>query len=139
MRLPKRSQYALTFTIYLLRTGKARIEDAARTLNIPRQFLEQIARDLRTAGVLQVKRGPGGGYSIAEGKVVLLRDVLAAVETAGLYTETDYGDNKKAGVCGYDSNSILVRLAESITPLLDTPIVLLVTPVADSTLTEATQ
>jgi Rrf2 family protein len=49
--------------------------------NIPARYLEQIFQRLRRAGLVQGKRGPGGGYRLARGTAeITLRDVVEAVE-----------------------------------------------------------
>lgn len=49
--------------------------------NIPARYLEQIFQRLRRAGLVQGKRGPGGGYTLLRGTAeITLRDVVEAVE-----------------------------------------------------------
>ncbi len=49
--------------------------------NIPARYLEQIFQRLRRAGLVQGKRGPGGGYTLLRGtSEITLRDVVEAVE-----------------------------------------------------------
>jgi Rrf2 family iron-sulfur cluster assembly transcriptional regulator len=49
--------------------------------NIPARYLEQIFQRLRRAGLVQGKRGPGGGYTLSRGTTeITLRDVVEAVE-----------------------------------------------------------
>src|SRR5262249_20722924 len=40
------------------------IQTIARSQNIPKRFLEQILNDLKSAGVVQSKRGIAGGYRL---------------------------------------------------------------------------
>lgn len=46
------------------RTTFTKTSDLASTIGVSRAFLEQIMRNLRMAGILSVKRGPGGGYAL---------------------------------------------------------------------------
>jgi Rrf2 family protein len=39
--------------------------DIAKTNNIPKKFLDAILGDLRNAGIVHSKKGPGGGYMLA--------------------------------------------------------------------------
>ena len=39
--------------------------DIAEANNIPKKFLDAILGDLRNAGVVRTKKGPGGGYMLA--------------------------------------------------------------------------
>lgn len=49
--------------------------------NIPARYLEQIFQRLRRAGLVQGKRGPGGGYTLLRGtSEITLRDIVEAVE-----------------------------------------------------------
>ena len=42
-----------------------RIQTISDRQNIPKKFLEQILNDLKTLGVVESKRGAGGGYRLA--------------------------------------------------------------------------
>jgi Rrf2 family protein len=67
--LSKRAKYALKALISLAseRSGEpVRIEDLARRERIPQKFLELILLDLRNRGVLQSKKGKGGGYFLVK-------------------------------------------------------------------------
>jgi Rrf2 family protein len=61
------------------RAAQAR-EIAARQ-EVPLRYLEQILQDLRRAGLVEAKRGPGGGYALARApEVVRLSEILGALE-----------------------------------------------------------
>ncbi len=48
---------------------------------IPERYLEQLFRRLRRAGLLEARRGPGGGYRLARSPdAITLRDVVEAIE-----------------------------------------------------------
>ena len=63
--------------------------------NIPKKFLDAILGDLRNAGIVFSKRGPGGGYMLARkpsdikiGQVIRTVDgPLAPIPCASLYEE----------------------------------------------------
>ena len=66
--LSKKTKYGLKALIYLTRhytKGPVLITDLAASEHIPRKFLETILLELKNRGVLQSKKGPGGGYSLA--------------------------------------------------------------------------
>jgi len=44
------------------REGPTRTSDLANTIDTTINFLEQVMRNLRQAGLVTVRRGPGGGY-----------------------------------------------------------------------------
>lgn len=64
LKLTKQQQYGLLLTLYIARAGRCKVSDAAEQLGLSVDFLEQISRRLRLAGVLSSFRGPGGGYEL---------------------------------------------------------------------------
>jgi len=63
--LSKKTQYALYALINLAKkynTGPVFIGDIAREEKIPKKFLESILLDLKKIGVVNSKKGKGGGY-----------------------------------------------------------------------------
>jgi len=68
MKLSLRGEYALRALLVLGRHygGEVvRIQTISDEQNIPKKFLEQILNDLKTLGVVESKRGAGGGYRLA--------------------------------------------------------------------------
>ena len=68
MRLSTRGEYALRALLVLgLNYGPhvVRIQTISEEQNIPKRFLEQILNDLKSAGVVESKRGIAGGYRLA--------------------------------------------------------------------------
>ncbi len=66
--ISKKTKYALKALIYLAREqdkGPILIADLAREERIPKKFLELILLALKNSGVLQSKKGKGGGYYLA--------------------------------------------------------------------------
>lgn len=84
MRLSLQVQYAICgcFDLaYNSRGEPVQVRVISERQGIPTRYLEQIFRRLRQAGVLESKRGPGGGYHLArEARVITLREVVEAVE-----------------------------------------------------------
>ena len=63
--LSKRSQYAFKALAYLTRRykkGPVLISEIANKQKIPLKFLETILLELKNAGILDSKKGKGGGY-----------------------------------------------------------------------------
>lgn len=63
--LSKKSQYAFKALIYLsekYNSGPVLISEIARKKKIPLKFLESILLELKKAGILDSKKGKGGGY-----------------------------------------------------------------------------
>ena len=68
MKLSVRGEYALRALLVLgLNYGDSvvRIQTICTQQNIPKRFLEQIINDLKSAGIVQSKRGVAGGYRLA--------------------------------------------------------------------------
>src|SRR5258708_8415610 len=67
MKLSLRGEYALRALIVLgLNYGQSvvRIQAISEQQNIPKRFLEQILNDLKSAGIVESKRGIAGGYRL---------------------------------------------------------------------------
>ena len=66
--LTAKGKYALKALIYLSRLEpgeKAQGVAISKAGNIPKKFLDAILGELREAGVVYAKKGPGGGYMLA--------------------------------------------------------------------------
>jgi Rrf2 family protein len=66
--LTAKGKYGLKALVHLASLPKgetAQSVDIADANNIPKKFLDAILGDLRNAGVVQSKKGPGGGYMLA--------------------------------------------------------------------------
>ncbi len=88
--LSKKTKYALKAVAYLARkydAGPILISDLSRDEQIPKKFLELILLTLKNNGILQSKKGKGGGYylgksprEISMGKVIrILEGPIALV------------------------------------------------------------
>ena len=69
MKLSLRGEYALRALLVLgLNHGDhvVKIQAISNQQNIPKRFLEQILNDLRSAGVVESKRGVAGGYRLSK-------------------------------------------------------------------------
>jgi Rrf2 family protein len=67
--ISKKTKYALKALIYLSREynkGPILIADLARKERIPKKFLELILLALKNNGLLQSKKGKGGGYYLGK-------------------------------------------------------------------------
>lgn len=68
MKLSLRGEYALRALLVLglkYEHPVVRIQAISEDQNIPKRFLEQILNDLKTAGIVQSRRGVSGGYRLA--------------------------------------------------------------------------
>jgi Rrf2 family protein len=66
--LTNKGKYGLKAMVHLAGLGAgetAQIAEIAQRNNISKKFLDAILLDLRNAGLLRSKKGPGGGYALA--------------------------------------------------------------------------
>lgn len=84
MRLSKKGEYALRAMIDLslnYKKGFVQIHAISEKEKIPEKFLEHILLDLKKAGLLQSRRGIGGGYSLVKSpKEITLAEVIRIID-----------------------------------------------------------
>jgi len=109
--LSKRSKYAIKALLALTdhqRDEPVRIVDLAREEQIPPKFLELILLGLKNQGILQSRKGKGGGYLLARdpadiylGQIVRMFDgPLAPVPCASQTAYVPCADCPDEAVCG---------------------------------------
>jgi Rrf2 family protein len=86
VKLSVRGEYALRALLVL---GRDYIEDdsvvsiqaISKQQNIPKRFLEQILNDLKSAGIVESKRGVAGGYRLRKApQRISLADIIRHIE-----------------------------------------------------------
>ena len=86
MKLSLRGEYALRALLVLgLNYDKpqVRIQTVSEEQNIPKRFLEQILNDLKSAGLVQSKRGVAGGYRLARRpEEISIAEIIRHIEGA---------------------------------------------------------
>jgi Rrf2 family protein len=98
MKLSVRGEYALRALLVLglnYDQSVVRIQAISEQQNIPKRFLEQILNDLKSAGVVQSKRGVAGGYRLARkpGEIslaVVVRHIEGALAPVSCVSERFY-------------------------------------------------
>ncbi len=82
MRTTAKADYAVRAAVELAAAGDMVTgEHIAQTTGIPHNFLENILRDLRRAGLVESRRGQAGGYLLAKpADEISIADVIRAVE-----------------------------------------------------------
>ena len=82
MRTTAKADYAVRAAVELAAAGDlVTAEHVAHAQQIPLNFLENILRDLRRAGIVESRRGQAGGYVLARPATqVTIADVIRAVE-----------------------------------------------------------
>ncbi|WP_153796731.1 RrF2 family transcriptional regulator [Foetidibacter luteolus] len=82
--LSKKTQYAFKALMYLAQKkeeGPVLIAEISKKKKIPLKFLENILLELRKAGILDSKKGKGGGYFFAKDpSKVYLAEVLRLID-----------------------------------------------------------
>lgn len=86
MKLSVRGEYALRALLvlgldYIEDDSVVRIQEISDRQNIPKRFLEQILNDLKSAGLLESKRGIAGGYRLKRPpEKISLAEVIRHIE-----------------------------------------------------------
>jgi DNA-binding IscR family transcriptional regulator len=78
MKLNKNVQYGLEMVAVMKQKTIYRTDELAELVGTTQNYVEQIARKLRVAGILRSIRGPGGGY-VRTNQPVSAFDVTNAV------------------------------------------------------------
>src|ERR1051326_2504895 len=98
MKLSVRGEYALRALLVLglnYNQPVVRIQTISEQQNIPKRFLEQILNDLKSAGVVQSRRGVAGGYRLARRPeeiplAVIIRHIEGALAPVSCVSEKFY-------------------------------------------------
>ena len=125
--LSKKTQYAFKALIYLsdnYKRGPVLISEISLQKKIPLKFLENILLELRKAGVLESKKGKGGGYyfamdlkQVSLAKVMRLLDgpiALLPCVSLNFYEKCKDCDEK---ICGL--NRMMVQVRDATLRLLE--------------------
>lgn len=127
--LTKKGKYGLKALVDLARLDPgetAFITEIATRNNIPKKFLDTILLELRNAGILRSKKGPGGGYSLSRpaseikiGQVVRTLDgPLAPIRCASRTAYEVCDDCNDPETCEVRRSMTTVR--DAIADILDT-------------------
>lgn len=112
--LTARVQYALVFLkeVSLAEAGVIiRLKDVVDKHQINLDLLEQVARTLRAAGLIESVRGPGGGYKAGHNLTPSLLQVMQAVEpTKGLKLAVSSAEGSELILSVY--NDLLKKLEQ---------------------------
>jgi len=125
-QLSKKSCYGLKAIFELaLVYGKNTVTTSliAEKQNIPIPFLEQILYELRKGGIIESKRGPGGGHKLSRRpEDIKFSDIIETLEGPNFLFEC-VGTNFDANSCKeYDlcpSRLLMKKLAERIKEIFD--------------------
>jgi Rrf2 family protein len=82
------------------------VRDLAERTGLPQPYLEQILLTLKAVGLVQSKRGVGGGYVLARSaESITLAEVVAAVD--GPIVAGDFGEPHADGSCDHEGQCVL--------------------------------
>src|SRR3954447_13983857 len=130
MKLSVRGEYALRSLLVLglnYEQPVVRIQTISEQQNIPKRFLEQILNDLKSAGVLQSKRGVAGGYRLARRPeeitlAVVVRHIEGALAPVSCVSERFYEkcscpDESRCAIRSVmkEIRDAVVKIAEQVT------------------------
>ena len=94
MLYSKPCEYAIRSLAYLAASARpeARADQIARAAGLPLPILAKILQELVRKGLLESRRGPGGGFRLARRpELITLRDVVAAVDGLDQFAECAVG------------------------------------------------
>ena len=85
MKISTRTEYGIRVLVTLARATDAdaclSLTEIARREKLPHAYLEQLVRDLRTAGLVTATRGQAGGYRLARPAAeIAMTDAVRALE-----------------------------------------------------------
>src|SRR6185369_14642936 len=132
MKLSTRGEYALRALLVLGRDYQeddsvVRIQEISDQQNIPKRFLEQILNDLKSAKVVESKRGVSGGYRLARRPeeitlAVVIRHIEGALAPVSCVSERFYEkcscpDESRCAIRSVmkEVREAVVRIAERLT------------------------
>jgi Rrf2 family protein len=126
--LSKKSQYAFKALAYLtekFNQGPVLISEIAIKKKVPLKFLENILLELKNAGILESKKGKGGGYYLkkdpAQVKVAtvvrIVNGPIAMLPCVSLYfyRRCDNCDEKNCGL-----HDIMIQVRDATLNILET-------------------
>ena len=128
MKLSLRGEYALRALIVLgLNYGQPsvlRIQTISEQQNIPKRFLEQILNDLKSAGIVDSRRGMAGGYRLSKAPdkislAMVIRHIEGPLAPVSCVSEKFYArcscpDEAKCGI-----RSVMKEVRDAIVKILE--------------------
>jgi Rrf2 family protein len=126
--LTNKAKYGLKALIHLAGAPRGRpvlVTDIAEQNGIPKKFLDAILGELRNAGFVHSRKGPGGGYTLARppaeirvGHVIRVLDgPLAPIQCAIRTAYRPCDDCEDVERCGV--RQIMVQVRDAISAVLD--------------------
>jgi len=112
MKVSTRGDYASRALVSLALHGAEKptsVRDIAERTGLPQPYLEQILLAVKGAGLVQSKRGVGGGYVLARSpNEITLGDIVSAVD--GPIAVGDFGEPHQGGACEHEGQCVLLAV-----------------------------
>lgn len=112
MRVSTRGDYAARALLSLTMHPDAAptsVREIAHRTALPQPYLEQILLALKGAGIVQSKRGVGGGYVLARAPSdVKLSEIIRAVD--GPITAGSFSEPHTDGACDHEGQCVLLAI-----------------------------
>jgi Rrf2 family protein len=116
--ISKKTIYGLQAAIILAKrhaSGSILITDLAREGRIPKKFLEAILLELKKSGILNSKKGKGGGYVLAKDpQDISVGDIIRTLE--GSFSEIYFEDETKEA---NEIKMIMKEVRDAMSNILD--------------------
>lgn len=96
------AQYALRAVVYLAKRGEGYVNRAeiANATTVPSDYLLKVLNELDSAGIVDSRRGPGGGYVLTRpADEISALDVVLAVDEIPRITECPLGITDHEVLC----------------------------------------
>jgi Rrf2 family transcriptional regulator, cysteine metabolism repressor len=127
MKLSVRGEYALRALLVLALNYDqpvVRIQTISEQQNIPKRFLEQILNDLKSAGVVQSRRGVAGGYRLARRPeeitlAVVVRHIEGALAPVSCVSERFYEKCSCPDESRCAIRSVMKEVREAVVKLME--------------------
>lgn len=91
----KKCEYAIQAVLYLSSLASDKVvnaHDIADELKIPKEFISKILQELTFSGIIDSKKGKGGGFSLAKSpQQIKLIDIVYAVDGDGIFHQCVLG------------------------------------------------
>lgn len=125
--LTAKGKYGLKALVYLSQVPQgelALVSDVAQANNIPKKFLDAILGELRNAGIVQSRKGKGGGYRLARapeeikvGSIVRVLDGPLAPIPCASHTRYEACDDCSVATC--QVRHMMLEVRNAIAEVLD--------------------
>ena len=127
MKLSLRGEYALRALLVLglnYKQSVLRIQSISQQQNIPKRFLEQILNDLKSAGVVESKRGVAGGYRLARAPeeislATVIRHIEGALAPVSCVSERFYEKCSCPDEAGCAIRSVMKEVRDAVVNILE--------------------